>query len=179
MDYVVAGSRCLLVIVFMSAVAGKVFPARSFGEFRDSIRSLRILPPALVAPAAYGTVAAEACAVPLLAVPGAAPVGAAVAATLLLVFVGVITTSMRRGVRARCRCFGAAGAQLGARHVGRNTLLLLVAGVAAVPVPGSGMSDATRLAPAIVLAAVAATVVIRLDDVIDLMGRRRPSHPNA
>ncbi len=91
------------------------------------------------------------------------------AVVLLAAFTGALTLSLRRGDRMPCRCFGATSAPLGAAHVVRNAVLLLVAATgaaAAVTEPAGGRPAGLGVAAAAGL--VTGVLAVLADDIIDL-----------
>lgn len=170
MELVAAVSRGLIALVFLASAASKVRPA-DHREFRASVRRTGLVPARAVRPAALLVVALEAAVVPLVLVPATAPLGAALAALLLVGFVGVIVVSVRTGRAVECRCFGA-GATLGAQHVARNAFLLLACLGATQAPPPFTAGAAPQLACGFVVAGLLALAVTRLDDVLDLLRHR-------
>jgi hypothetical protein len=149
-------ARVLLAAVFLAAFAGKVRARDGFVEFRDSIGAIAPWLPARVVAAAI--LAGEAVAVVLLAVPGTRT-GFAAAVTLLVVFCGGIALAMFGREPVRCRCFGADGDVLGARHLVRNGALIAVAVAGAfVTTPASWEEPLTLLTIVVVLLAVVVAV---------------------
>jgi uncharacterized membrane protein YphA (DoxX/SURF4 family) len=167
--YLVIVVRCLIGTVFLVSLAGKVAGCSAFSAFAQSIRRWRVLPPALIPPAAVLVVTAE-LAVCLLIAAGSARAGAAgliLAALLLTAFAAAIGNALRRGVNAPCRCFGPSTTALSWWHVARNVVLVAaaLAGVSAGP-GGGARPGGTALAG--VTGLLLAVVVIKLDDVIEL-----------
>jgi hypothetical protein len=112
----------------------------------------------------------EAAAVVLVALPQTAVFGLALAATLLIAFtIGIVATIRRRQV-VSCQCFGSSATPVGPLHVGRNTVLLIlaVAGAIAAVDPGQLRPDAGVLIAAVLTAAVAAAAVLLTDEVAEL-----------
>jgi hypothetical protein len=157
----------ILAFVFGPSALAKI---RTFDDFAASVRQLRILPALPVRPLAAGVVAAEALVPVLLLIPVTVPVGFCLAAVLLTAFGVATVISMRRGTSMPCPCFGATTtAPLGSRHLVRNALLLAAC---AVGLAGT-VADSSEMAPAGTIvslagAGLAALLVIRLDDLIDL-----------
>jgi methylamine utilization protein MauE len=176
----------VLWLVFAVSGLGKLRGAARLA-FAASLRLLGLLPARLVHTVATAVVAGELTV--LLGLSGAVaggfdlvpavPVvrlgGVAAAAALLCVFTGGITLALRRGTTARCACFGAESRPLSGRHLVRNSILLLVAAGAlatpAGPVPPAGalLGDAAGLLLALVL--------VRLDDLVELVVPIRPARP--
>ncbi|WP_410050170.1 MauE/DoxX family redox-associated membrane protein, partial [Actinomadura sp. CNU-125] len=111
------GLQSLVAVVFTVSAVSKARSAAAYAEFAADVRRLVPAgPPRVLA----GTVVAGEAAVPvLLAVPGTAPAGFAVAVLLLAGFTAAILGALRRGETAPCRCFGTSGARLGRGHVVR------------------------------------------------------------
>ncbi|BCJ34631.1 hypothetical protein Athai_21340 [Actinocatenispora thailandica] len=178
MGYVEFGLRVFLAGVFAVAAGGKrgtagrqefvaatgrLLPSRFAGTARPVATVVRWLEWAIV----------------LLLVVGGAGAVAGFALVLLssIGFGLAIVAALRRGEAAPCRCFGASSAPLSRVHVARNVLLALAAlagawlapgGVAAIPVaPGLGVAG---VLVALVAGAVAAALMVRLDEVVDLFG---------
>jgi hypothetical protein len=76
----------------------------------------------------------------LLAADVTALAGLGVGAALLIVFTMAISSVLRQGTSASCRCFGASTQPLGRRHLVRNAILLLIAAIGV-----TGTSPATAL----------------------------------
>ncbi len=107
----------------------------------------------------------------LLAVDVTALAGLGVGAALLIVFTMAISSVLRRGTSASCRCFGASAQPLGRRHLVRNAILLSIAaaGVAGAPpttaLGAAGWNPAALLVSGFV-AVVLAALVISYDDLV-------------
>ncbi len=170
MAYVVLTVRAMLAGVFAISVFGKVRGAGRFGAFTDSARRLGGLPPVLARASAFGVVAAEACTVVLLAVPGAETAGFLLAALLLCGFAVVLVAAIRRGATEPCHCFGVSEEPIGPRHVARNVLLAGCAIVGAVLAPvAHGAPAPAAVALCLLVAAVAVGAVVLLNDLIDIV----------
>ena len=179
MVYLVVACRAMLFAVFAAALVGKVRSRRAYADFGRSVAAFGVLPPAWSGAAARATVAGEAGVLLLLALPWTVPAGFALAAGLLCAFTVSVVLALRGGRTAPCRCFGASAAPLGATHLVRNLSLLtlcltgllggaFVAGPASHPA-GLGLSVAAG--------ALAALFVVRLDDVVALLGPATGRHP--
>jgi hypothetical protein len=189
-SYVAFACWFVIGLVFAVSAVSKVSGRVAFREFESALRALRLVPPRLVMPLA-GTVVAVEFAVPVALVtgslqagsllPGAhpgAPIAGATAAglllavLLLLAFIGVTVRSVHRRAAVPCRCFGTGGAPLGYPHVARNALLIAIA-VTGWWAPGAGTSyQAAGITLAIAGGAVAASLLIRFDDVVDVFAAR-------
>jgi hypothetical protein len=127
--------RAALALLFFAAAVHKV---RAPSEFRAVLGAYRLLPPALVGPAAVVLPAAEVAVATALSAPGLGATGLAGAAALLLVYAGAVAVNLVRGRRdLDCGCFGPARRQpIGPRLVARNVALAVAAaGGAAAPLP--------------------------------------------
>ncbi|GAA2884676.1 methylamine utilization protein MauE [Streptosporangium fragile] len=144
MDYVVIGCRALVGIVFLVSAATKIRPLAS-GEFAASVRRLTGLRGARARPVALGVVLLEGAVPVLLVVRGLAVPGFVLAGALLAAFSTAILVALRRGVRAPCRCFGAAEIPLGPRHLVRNALLGVAAAASAAALLVIGADDIAGL----------------------------------
>jgi hypothetical protein len=172
MAYVLIGAGSLLGLVFLLSAAGKLRNRRSYAEFVAATGRLSPWPAATATTRllAAAVVAAELAVLPLLLTPVTAWAGFAVATALLIAFTGAIGLALRRGERTPCRCFGSSSRQpLGSAQVVRNLVLLSVCAFGLV----GGQLPAPPPHPAGVLLAVgagalAATVVVVLDDVVAL-----------
>jgi hypothetical protein len=146
-------ARVLLVVVFGSAVAGKVRSRQGFAGFRDSVAAIAPgwLP---VGPVSGGVLVGEAATVVLLAAPGTRLAGYALAAVLLAVFCAGIARVVHRRQTVRCQCFGAGGTALGRGHLVRNGLLVAVA--------AAGALDTTSVSAPVALTAATAGALLGL-----------------
>ncbi|WP_052422979.1 MauE/DoxX family redox-associated membrane protein [Nonomuraea candida] len=174
MTYLSLGSRCFVAVVFALAVLGKARNRRELEEFVRATRSLI----AAAAPrlrlgrrglwaAALGVLAVEAAVCVLVLLPSWWPLGLALSAVLLAVFGAATTLALHRGVRALCHCFGGSAVPLSRWHVVRDAVILTVA-VAGIVVPDRPGGEAAGFAVTVAVAAVAAMVTSRLDDILEL-----------
>jgi len=127
MDEVTFAIRILLVVVFTSAVLGKLGSRSAVADLGRLLDELPAQPGRIRTWSAPGLIAAESAVVGLLLLPGTARAGYAVAAVLLVAFTAGVSWLVRRGSTASCRCFGGSGQRLGRRHVVRNGLLAALA----------------------------------------------------
>jgi hypothetical protein len=172
-QYVAIGIRCLVGAVFLASFVGKVAGRDAFGVFVASVRGMRVLPVRLAMPVALLAVVCEVAICLLLVLPAriANTAGFVVASGLLVAFTVGIVVSLRRGVRAPCRCFGVSTTPLGPSHVVRNLGLATVSAVGAAAV----LAAADPVHPGGVVVAMAAGLVLGglvtvLDDIVDLFG---------
>ena len=126
--------RALVGLVFLSAAWGK---AGHRLEFQGVVANYRLLPDALVVPFAVVLPPLEAAVGVLLPAGVFAPWTEAVAAALLALFAVAMAINIRRGrTDIDCGCFQSALKQtLGWTLVARNAALVLLLGVAALPMP--------------------------------------------
>lgn len=170
MSYVQIGLRCLVGVVFLVAVAGKVYGRTAFGGFAASVRRMVPMPAVAVRPVAVAVVASELAVCVLLATPvrPAAEVGFALAGGLLVVFGAAIALAVRRGTRTPCRCFGASVVPLGHRHVVRNLALAAVSGAGWLTASAPGTAHPGGFLVAAVTGLVLGTLVAMSDDIVSL-----------
>jgi hypothetical protein len=167
--YVLVACRVLLLLVFVASALGKIRSRTARVGFVQSLRDLRLVPDGTVRAVAAGVIGGEVGAVLLLAAPATVPVGLALAGALLVAFTVSILVTLRRGVRAPCRCFGSAALPLGRRHVLRNGLLLAVVALCAL----SLASTPTQAHPAGLAVAAAAgltggALLVFFDELVEL-----------
>ncbi len=191
---VVAGMLVMAAAVFGASAGAKLRGPGAFRRFRAAIAETGLVPrfalpwvtAALVVTEAGATVglvvAAGLVDSPAAAGPASAGVLVAqaalsVAAVLTAVLIAGVAVVIRRGVAARCACFGAASGQpLGTTHLVRNIVLmaLLLAGLAGSPFAshaaptGAGAAAVTALLTAVV-GGIVALVLIRWEDLAALM----------
>lgn len=152
-------ARALLAGVFAYAALAKAARIR---QTRVTLQRFGV-PTALV-PAAAVTLPAFELALAIALIPTVTATPAAIAAALTLaVFSFAIGRALRAGDRAPCNCFGAQrrGRALGSPALARNGALGALAVWIAIAGPGDSVGQALAgAAPAIVIAAIAAVVVI-------------------
>ncbi|MEV5742741.1 MauE/DoxX family redox-associated membrane protein [Microbispora rosea] len=129
MAYLFAFCRLLTGIVFLMSAVSKLRGRAAYEEFTAATRALVRLP---ARPVAALVVAAEIAIAPLLAWRPTVLAGFCVALGLLVAFTAVIVVALRRGRRVPCRCFGASAVPVGAGHLARNAVLIVVAAAGAV-----------------------------------------------
>ena len=169
MAYVLVACRVLLLLVFMTSAVGKLRSHAAWDGFVRSLRDLRLAPDAAVRGVAAGAVGGEIGIVLLLAAPVTVPVGLALAGALLVAFTVAIVVTLRRGVRAPCRCFGSAALPLGRRHVVRNGLLLAVVVLCALSLArASTPAHPAGLAVAAVAGLIGGALLVFFDELVEL-----------
>lgn len=170
MRYLEIGTRALLAVVFVVALAGKVSGRAGYRAFLESLRQMDVVPVAALRPVAATTVAAEAAIVSLLLVPvrWTGAVGLALAGVVLATFTTVVARTVRRGRRTSCHCFGASDTPLGQQHVARNVALTAVAGLGLAASQSAGELELAAASLAIVAGLVMGALVTVLDDLVAL-----------
>jgi methylamine utilization protein MauE len=176
----IVGVLSMAGIVFGASSAGKLRSGPAFRSFTAGLGDTRLVPARRLTAIGAVLAASEAVVAILLAVAAllvwagagvALAIGALAAAALLTsVLAAGVAVVMRRGVRARCACFGAASNQpLGPVHLIRNLSLLAVEVVglalsplAAAPAPAGGLV-------ALLAGLVGALLVIRWEDLAALV----------
>ncbi|MEV8634546.1 MauE/DoxX family redox-associated membrane protein [Streptosporangium sp. NPDC051023] len=172
MEYVAIGCGVTQAVVFTVAVAGKARGVRAFHAFARSLVEARLVRRGWRTGAAACVILVEAAVVPLLATPGSAALGFAVAATLCAVLTGAVTLTLLRRIPASCLCFGARPSRMGWPHAVRNAILAAVAGLGYATATAAGAAGATGAHPvraagvavAVCAGAVGALLLIRFDD---------------
>jgi hypothetical protein len=168
--------------VYAASSGAKLTSRRNYLTFTDGLRETALVPGRLLRATAAVMAWAEAAVAASLAgsviltgagLPRSVPV-AAVALACATVLTGLLTAGVsvviRAGTRATCACFGArAGRELGGSHLARNAGLFTLLVVALI---GNEFRH-DRLAVgatvvAVLTGAVAAMLVIRLDDLVAL-----------
>lgn len=178
MAYLLPGLQWMVAIVFATAVGSKIARPR-YAEFVTATG--RLLPARLgrwQAPVAAIVAGTELAIIPLVLLPATTPVAFAATLVLNTGFGIAIAAAMRKGQRAPCRCFGS-GAPLGLAHLVRNAALVVVGGVglAVSVVPHHPLRPASVVVAA-VAGGVAAVLLIRLDDLVALLGPMSTVSPN-
>ncbi len=171
MTHLAIGCRVLIGVVFIVAVVTKLRRPAALTDFGWSLQQMNLLPSALVRPAATAVVVAELAIVLALAGPAkeAGILGFTLAAGLLTAFTVGIATSLIRGNRNPCRCFGRSETPLGYRHVGRNIALLAVALVGLVTSLSGTPVDPSVAVVVAVAGAVLGGLIVMLDDILALV----------
>jgi len=162
--------RGMLVLVFLASAIGKL---GNFGGFVAAVRQLRLVPGGWPRPVARMVVAAEAAAAGLLVLPSSfAAAGFVLVILLCAMFAVVIELSVRREIQVPCPCFGGSADLLNRRHLLRNAVLAAVAVVGLAGIQ-TGRPEFLAILISSVTAVFLAAVVIRFDDVADLLVPRR------
>jgi hypothetical protein len=166
--------------VYGTSACSKLSGRRAYRAYRSSLDGTALVPahllPATAAALAGGesVVAAGLAAAVVLtatALPGASAVAAvslAAAALLTGILAAGVAVLVHRGTRARCACFGAAASRpVGKSQLSRNLAILAVADLGlAVNAVANGRPAPAGIVVATAAGAVAALLLIRLDDLI-------------
>ena len=164
LTYLLYTSQLVIAGTFAVAAFGKL---RAPAAFVASLAGFGLLGRRALRPVAYGVMAAEVAVVPLTLIPATAVVGLSLATVLLTAFACAINATLRRGLRPRCRCLGAAGAPLRKAHVARNAALAVLAAAGAVAAAATAPElEAEPLAVAAIIAAVALIILATFDDLL-------------
>jgi hypothetical protein len=180
MGYIVLGCRCVVGLVFVASVVGKLRGRDSYAGF---VMATRRLGPGWVARVpvglvAGGLIAAEAGVLVLLVLPGTSWMGFLLAGLLALAFGAAVMAALRRRERLPCNCFGISARPVGGVHLIRNVVLALAAGLGlAAGAPAAGPLQPAGVVAVVVASAVVAVVVVTADDVVDLF--RSVAAPNS
>jgi hypothetical protein len=177
MGYVVLGLRCLVGLVFVASVVGKLRGRESYARFvvtAGQLGSGWVTTRVPVRVLSGGVIAAEAATVVLLVLPATARAGFVLAALLAVAFAAAILTALRRGDRAPCNCFGVSTRPVGRVHLVRNAVLAAAAGLGLAADAATGPVEPAGVVAAVVTGAVLAALVVTADDMADLF---RPVTP--
>ncbi|MQA95417.1 MAG: methylamine utilization protein MauE [Streptosporangiales bacterium] len=172
MSYVVLGCRCVVGLVFVASVVGKLRGRESYAGFVAATGRLGpgwVLSRVPAGVMAGGVIAAEATVVVLLVLPGTAWMGFALAGLLAMAFAAAVLAALRRGDRAPCRCFGVSARPVGGVHLVRNVVLAAAAGLGmAGGAAAAGSLEPAGVIVAVVAGAVVGAFVVAADDVAEL-----------
>lgn len=171
MSYLELTCRGAVWAVFVAAAAGKAHRG-AFRDFVSSLTTVRWLPARLAAPAAVAVVALEGAAAIALAVPRTATIGYGLAVAGLAAFTATAATSLRRGERLRCHCFGADAGPIGRSQIVRNCALIAIAlaGLAARLGGTAGWPGPVAATAAVASGLAIAVAAIRWADLAYLFG---------
>jgi hypothetical protein len=180
MVYVTVGAMVLCGLILLVSAISKVRSRTDYAEFVASVPAFGIparwtrLFAAVTVTAEFTITALLLPATVLMTVGSNAGRWLAAAGLLLATgLFGVLTAAVWRAVArqsgAVCRCFGPARTVLAHRHVVRNALLLLVAILGAVPLSVAGTVDPAIAGLAGAIGALGAVLVIRFDDLAELI----------
>jgi hypothetical protein len=188
MGELVVGVLVLTGAVFVASSFSKLSGRSAYQGFQSGLRETGLVPDRRLPVTAAALASAEAvAAAALVAAAVMLTVGAAAArpvALLALIFGTVLATVLaagvavvvRRGVSARCNCFGAAAGQpLGRMHLIRNLSLLVVEVAALALTPLADRPAPAAAAIAAVAGVVLAMLFIRWEDLAALFGPISPT----
>jgi len=170
MGYLTLGCRLVIAGIFLVSLSSKI---RSRAGYRDFVAATAAL---TGAPAPYArrlagfTVAAEAAAVLLTALPQTAPVGLVLAVGVLGAFTYILVRALRRNRVVTCRCFGSSTVPVGVPQVARNVFLVLVAvsGLVAAGLGGTPHVEWGGVTVTALAASICVLLLARLDELVDL-----------
>ncbi len=164
--YAVFACRGLIGLVFAVAAVTKVRGPSAYREFASWLAALPVpMARNRALPAAF--IGAEAAIVALVAVPVTATAGLVLAAGCLAVMTVGTGVIVKRGARVSCQCFGPSSSPLGARHVVRDGILLVIA-LAGILGTRGGTASPAGIALSLVAALIGTTFVVFSDDLIAL-----------
>lgn len=169
-------ARFALAAVFLCSSVSKLW---SLSEFDEAVRTLGRLPARFARPVGLAVIVSESAVCVLLAIPGTARYGFALAGALLLLFTGLLARALRAqaagGTAVSCACFGAGTSTVSGLHLARNgALLALTATGIALPAAGTAASlTSTGPAAAVASALLLALVIVLLEDLAFLYGPER------
>lgn len=179
MEYIAFVLRITIAVIFLVAAVAK---AKNFRGFIGTIRQIPIMSKASTATAVVVIVSEFAVTVLLLS-GQLFPLGAALAAALLLMFSTVAIAAVAQSRSIECGCFGPSRTSLGLNTVARNVILLgataeysLAARTSSTWLP----MDVVTLTP-LLLMTLGILVVSRVtfgffDERLAAIGRQRRSH---
>lgn len=182
MAELVLATCVLAACVFGTSAFTKLGSRRGYRAYRLGLAQTRLLPARLLPAGAGVLVACEALIALGLAAAAVSfavrdPAGGLALAPLIAAFVltlvlaSGVAVAVRRGVQARCPCFGAsAGRPLGWGHVARNVTLLAVLGCGLVAAMlGGGAPSAAGAITSAGSGAVLALLFTRWDDLAGVL----------
>ncbi len=190
MRYVAEGTCVLAALVFGFSAGSKLGSAAAYRRFRAALASTGLLPgrprplrSVLTAglAAAESVVALSLAFAAILAVIGSGPwvvvslLALILACALAGLLIAGVAVLVRRGVLARCACFGGTASEpIGVVHLARNLTLLavLLAGLLAVGLAGAGRGGpepAAGVVMAVVAGGCGALLIARWEDLAVLV----------
>ena len=178
MPYFVAYCAALIGATFAVSAFTKLRSRADFAEFASSLVRLRLASRRRARALAVVVAAAEALAALLVVPPGLfRTLGLALAVMLLIPLTTVVVRAVVTRQDVACRCFGASEAPLGRAHIVRNAVLLGVAapGLGGALAGGTATPHWAPLIIAVVAGVVTAVPLMRIEDVLFLLGRSTTS----
>jgi hypothetical protein len=182
MGPVIIGALVMGSIVFGASATSKLSRPAAYRTFRSGIAGTGLVPRNLLAQVTAALAAAEVTAAMCLAVSAimmcvaapdamwAARAALLAAIALTAVLIAGVASVIRRGVSARCACFGAASGQpLGRTHLIRNVIFVsLLVGALVSTLYATPIAQAVS-AMAAAVGAIIALLLIRWEDLAALM----------
>jgi len=171
MTYVVEAACVMAALVFGASAAAKLASRSAYRRYRAAMAGLLPRP-------FTGALAAAELAVALglgvAAITGTPIASIALGAAALLtgLLIAGVAVLIRRGVRARCACFGSSE-PIGVTHLARNlTLLALVLAGLAASLGGAGAGQAAAVIMSVVAGGCLALFIIRWEDLAVLVTQK-------
>jgi len=158
----------VLVVVFAWSSASKL-TAAGFGALRSMLAQLRLR--RVATPVGVAIVGTEISVVVLLLYPPTVAIGAMMATVVMVILAAGVASLLRRGLAVRCACFGRNMVVLNPWHLARNIVLLMVsmAVLMATWTTAAVSVSLADLAVAVVIGAVLALILVRIEDVAYLV----------
>lgn len=175
MGYVELGIRGMVFAVFAVSLATKLAGRTAFSEFVAAADAMTGVDRRLAILGGAVAVVSESGILLALAIGDGASVGFGAAIGVLVAFSLVLGAALARGRQVRCRCFGADGSMIGARHLVRNALLVAICSVGLLSKAAAPRQTAGA-ALALTAGVIAGLILTRWDDLSYLaVGDLRPS----
>ncbi|MFE2721756.1 MauE/DoxX family redox-associated membrane protein [Kitasatospora sp. NPDC059327] len=171
--YLLLGGRCVLAAVFAVSALAKFRAPR---EFASALRAMAVVPERLAGVTAAAVPVVEVAAGLLVWAPKPiATWGFVLSGVMFAIFAVVLVSVLRRGLDVSCSCFGASGVPVSRAHVGRNLVLLGIAGAGLVASAGSSPGDlgATGVVVVLLVAVFASILIIATDTLVELFSTAR------
>ncbi|KAB2340348.1 MauE/DoxX family redox-associated membrane protein [Actinomadura rudentiformis] len=162
--------RVALAVTFLVASVSKVHRIEAWRSFRNVIEATGLVPPRIALGVGALVIAAEFAVASLLLIPYGTTYGFIACILLLVAFSGMIARAIRRNDQASCQCFGSSVEPVGAAHLYRNTILLVLAasGLAISP-SGQHAADAAVLMISVPVGIFWALVLMHLGELLSLI----------
>lgn len=155
--YVAVFCRCVIGIVFVASLVGKLRDIRTFIE---TISQFRILPKTLHRTAAYGFLLAELIVAICMIIGGILLLpGFILAIVLLLSFSIALVSVLHRRINTSCNCFGATTNAVSLYDVWRNTAFIISAIAGCIALTNT-IQTSVAVTESVLLALVAALFVV-------------------
>lgn len=177
-EHAVLLARGILGLTFLASATGKL---RDLTAFTAAVEDFDLIPRRWARAAAFAVVTAELALVATMGVGGPLLMpGFAVAAVVLVLFTGVLASTLRRRRVVSCNCFGAATAKVSGYDIVRNAGLIAVAVAGALSAQSAeekGIS-ASEVLVLVLMAAGFTLVALNLADVARTLRQpfRIPDH---